>query len=615
MEAGISFGRKNRHGGRWWLAALLLFWGTAGVARAQENGAAPGGQSPSANPAKDTAAQSKAQSNTETKTELSTKETGTTFKLHVRLVQVPVVVRDSKGNLVPGLKREDFQVFDQGKLQAITTFGVDTPQTRRERTEAAAKAQQADAAGHVEPEKAALPERFVALVFDDIHLNLADAVVVRNSAKALIQSLAPTDRLAIYGTSEQVKQEFTGDKAVLEGVLPQIVPRPRMGKINETTHCPDVNHYMADLYENRDDQQVLQAVTNDTLQCRFGGDPHLIEQAMLLAKEALQEALIAGDTDNEFTYRALEDVIARLSGMPGERVLVLASPGFLLSSLFQEETGIIDRANHAKIVINTLDARGLYTPDLLGDIAAKNSADTLATGGLKASYRVQEQSQNEFVLENFADGTGGTFFRSSNDLAGGMKRAGEAPEILYVLGFSPQNQRMDGKFHVIKVALTKKEKYRIQARRGYYAPKKFDDPQQQARQEIAEAVFSQEEIHELPLELQTQYFKSSDNRGHLQVVSRIDITGVHFRKEEGRNANDLTVATVMFDENGNYVAGVEKVVEMRLLDGTYEKMSKTPLVVTSSFEVKVGRYLIRQVIRESEGSQMAARNQAVFIPF
>jgi hypothetical protein len=50
------------------------------------------------------------------------------------------------------------------------------------------------------------------------------------------------------------------------------------------------------------------------------------------------------------------------------------------------------------------------------------------------------------------------------------------PEISYVLGFSPQNEKMNGHFHTIKVTLTGKQKYELQARRGYYAPKQIDDP-------------------------------------------------------------------------------------------------------------------------------------------
>jgi hypothetical protein len=299
---------------------------------------------------------------------------------------------------------------------------------------------------------------------------------------------------------------------------------------------------------------------------------------------------------------------------------MLASPGFLLSTQFLDEMGIIDRANQASIVINTVDARGLYTPDIGGDISSPRT-DTYKTAGFKAMYRTQEQIQNEYVMMDFASGTGGTFFHNSNDLETGLKRAGAAPEVSYMLGFSPQNQKMDGKYHTIKVSIVKqdkdkeKSKYDIQARRGYYAPRKLDDPEAQAKQEVAEAIFSQDEIHELPLDLQTQYFKTEDAGAHLSVISRIDVKGIHFRKAEGRDFDSLTVATVIFDENGNYVIGGEKVLEMRLLGPTYERLSRTGLMMKSSFDLKPGKYLVRQVVRDSEGAQMAARSGAVVIPY
>jgi VWFA-related protein len=616
MTLGLAYEELCSHPIRWLAVLVMLFTWTAG-ARAQETSGAP----TAAKTAPDTPATPTAK--TEAKTEVSTKDTGTTFKLRVNLVQVRVVVRDRKGKLVEGLKREDFQLYDQGKLQTVTTFGVETPKSRQERAEAAAKTQQdAGEGAGAGAEKVALPQRFVALVFDDIHLNMEDAVFVRKSAKALIDSLTPTDRMGMFGTSEQFKRDYTSDKGELDQALLEVVPRPKMGKINQATNCPDINHYMADQWVNKNDQTVLGVVAQELLYCQYNGDPRELSAATASAQMDLQLALTAGDTDNEYTYRALEDVMRRLAAMPGERVLVLASPGFLLTTQFLDEMEIIDRATRAGIVINTVDARGLYTPDVGGDIASPQTT-TVLTAGYKTMYRTQEQVQNEYVMMDFANGTGGTFFHNSNDLEGGLKRAGAAPEVLYILGFSPQNQKMDGRYHTIKGSMAKidkdldkeRGKYEIQARRGYYAPKKVNDPQEAAKQEIAEAVFSQDEIHELPLDLQTQYFKTGDAGAHLSVVSRIDLKGIHFRKADGRNFDDLTVATVIFDENGNYITGGEKILEMRLLDTTYERMSRSGLTMKSSFDVKPGKYLVRQVIRDSEGAQMAARNGSVVIPY
>jgi VWFA-related protein len=545
------------------------------------------------------------------KTEVSMQDTGTTFKLRVNLVQVRVVVRDVKGTPVGNLRREDFQLFDQGKPQAITNFSLETPETRRERAEAAAKTQ-AQENDTPPDERVSLPERFVALVFDDIHMRMDDAVVVRVTAGRFIKQMTPSDRLAIFSTSGEVNQDFTSDRAVLERTLLKIIPHPLMG--GGVTQCPDVSHYMGDQIENKHDTQALAVIAEEIVQCQYGGDETKLPVAMQMAEPAAMIALTAGDNENTYTYRHLEEALRTLASKPGERVLLLVSPGFLLTTETLEEMNIIDRANRANIVINTVDARGLYTPDLMGDISQPN-ADSIKTAGFKASYRVSAQFEQQFVLTDFANGTGGTFFHNSNDLDTGMKIAGAAPEVSYMLGFSPQNQKMDGRYHTIKVSLTNKQKFTVQARRGYYAPKKVDDPTEQAKAEIQEAIFSQDEIHDLPLDLQTQYFKSGAEGVHLSIVSRLEVKGMHFRKADGRNLDQLTLATAIFDENGNFVTGGEKVLEMRLLDTTYDRLSRTGLTVKSSFDVKPGKYLVRQVVRDSEGAQMAARNGAVAIPY
>jgi hypothetical protein len=172
----------------------------------------------------------------------------------------------------------------------------------------------------------------------------------------------------------------------------------------------------------------------------------------------------------------------------------------------------------------------------------------------------------------------------------------------------------DGSFHTLRVTLTHKANYKLQARHGYFAPRHITDPVESAKQEIEEALFSQDEIRDLPVELQTQFFKTDVTQAKLAVLTRVDIKNVHFRKADGRNRDDLTVATAIFDENGNYVTGGEKIVEMKLFDHTYERLSKSGLMLKSSFDVKPGTYLVRQVVRDAEGAQLAAHNGAVVIP-
>jgi hypothetical protein len=191
---------------------------------------------------------------------------------------------------------------------------------------------------------------------------------------------------------------------------------------------------------------------------------------------------------------------------------------------------------------------------------------------------------------------------------------GALPEVYYVLAFSPQNMKFNGNFHRIKVKLASNAKLTIQARQGYYAPKKPTDPTAQEREEIAQAIFSQAEVRELPVSIQTQFFKLSDTQARLAVLTHLDLGVLQFRKENGRNLNTLTVVTVLFDRNGKYLDGKEKKVEFRLLDTTYEKLLARGITSKTSFDVIPGRYVIRLVVRDSEGAQLSALNRQVEIP-
>jgi len=550
----------------------------------------------------------------EAKRELDIQDSGTTFRLRVNLVQVHVTVRDASGKPVENLRKEDFLLYDQGKLQTISTFAIETRQSRQAKAEAAAKTQVEDSdSGKPATTSSVIPDRFVAVVFDDTHFDMSDITNLRVQVGKFLDTIAPTDRIAIFSTSGELTHGYTSDKELLRKTLLGLVPRARF--LTSTVACPDVSFYEGNQIINYSNTQIYNADVYDTLQCAFNGDNAQIAAARNMVQSAAQQALLQGETEGQYAFSFMQDVIRSLASRPGERVLLLASPGFLLTTAQHIDLStVVDLANRNSVVINTLDGRGLYTPDLLGDISKPTYNNNALTAGVRASSRTASQEEQAFVLGDLAYGTGGTFFHNSNDLAGGLQLLGAAPEVSYVLGFSPVSPKMDGQFHSLKVTLSDKRKYTIQARRGYLAPKKWKDANEQAKQEIQDAVLSRDEILDFPLQIQTQYFKGDDSSIHLSVVSRLQIQGVHFRKAEGRNFDNLTLATVIFDDNGNFVMGQEKLVTMKLLDTTYEKLSHSGIVVKSTFDVKPGKYMIRQVVRDSEGSQMAARNGAVDIP-
>jgi len=154
--------------------------------------------------------------------------------------------------------------------------------------------------------------------------------------------------------------------------------------------CPIFRIIQADLIQNKQDSQALGVAAEECLQCAFNGDETKIAMARSLASAAASRTVSNGDASSDYTYRHMEDVSRRLSAMPGQRKLVFISPGFILSTLMLERVDIIDRSNRAGIVIDTLDARGLYTPDL-GDIASP-SVDTYKTAATKPAIAFKRNS-------------------------------------------------------------------------------------------------------------------------------------------------------------------------------------------------------------------------------
>jgi hypothetical protein len=322
-----------------------------------------------------------------------------------------------------------------------------------------------------------------------------------------------------------------------------------------------------------------------------------------------------GATQTEYAFRRLEEVISRMAAMPGQRSIVLISPGFIYPNRERDFSDIVDHAIRGSVFINTLDARGLYVPDLGGDISDDTRDANPSTAGFRARWRLAGQSRQADTLLYLASDTGGYAFHNNNDLGEGFRQVASAPQAYYYLAFVPQNFKYDGRYHSLKIRLRTNGKYTIQTRRGYYAPRHGETPEDVAKRDIEDAIFSQEEQHGLPVALQTQFFKTDAADAKLAVLAHVDLAHLRFEKSAGRNQNDLTVVAALFDRDGNFITGTQRILEMKLRDETLEKLVRTGVTVRTNFDVKPGDYVVRLVVRDSNAALLSAENGVVEIPY
>lgn len=273
-----------------------------------------------------------------------------------------------------------------------------------------------------------------------------------------------TTMAAIVSLSGSVNSGITRDLTKLDAAISGIAPNAIFR--SSGTNCPELDFYEADLIVDKDDPSALADATQRLELCQPNTPPNL---ATRLAASAARQKWSAGQQRIRVTYANIGQYVQRMARLPGQRILLLVSPGFL--PLGQEggleESHAIDLASGAGVIISALDARGVYTR---GAIVGANVGMATAEQE-QASYARTSAMIAGTAMGALADGTGGDFFQNDNDLAAGLRLLAAAPETVYLLELPLDGVKRNGVYHSLKVKVDR-DGVGVEARRGYFAPNK-----------------------------------------------------------------------------------------------------------------------------------------------
>lgn len=507
------------------------------------------------------------------------------LRAETNLVETGLTVRDSHGRPVAGLHVSDFEVLDNKVPQQITAFtelrsGVPGPAS-------ATSAGRPSAATPTQSE----PPRFVTFFFDDYHVPNGSMLFVKQGARAFIaKGMRPSDHLAIVTASGQGDLEFTTDAKRFAESLGHISSHIRFVVPAPCGVSPTDSY----IFLHNLDGQIVERAIAAAMNCAACGPGDTPAQCRAVAYGIAQSAassvweqILAQSLD---TMRALDFAVRRLSQVNGSRVLVLTSAGFLLRPGKPPELqSFIDAALRSNIVVDAIGAEGLAA----------------LMEGPKDFLR---RSLYSAPLENIANGTGGRYFRDSNDLGGEMDLAAH-PEVSYLLAFNPGSP--DGRFHTLKIRFKTKQDGDLQFRPGYFSP----DPakEKSARSRMDGTVFSKQTLREIPVGVSLEAGQPKEGSIPVSVRFVVDMKALQFTAFHDRHMQQLAFVAALLDPNGGFVSGEESIMDLALTDEKLASVQKTGLTAIATLKAQPGLFQIRAIVREGMKGSLAAQSAAVEI--
>jgi VWFA-related protein len=508
-----------------------------------------------------------------------------TFSIPVNVVLVVATVTDKAGNPVADLTAKDFRVYDDGKPQSIQTFAMEFsgPEGLEDSQPRTPTPKQPD-----KKQDGSRP-RLTSIVIDDLtmYTPLHFAEIVKAVKEFIRDDTSPTDQIAILSGSRTVQFPFSNNKQLLLEKADSV-----LGKLS-----PDWNYRYG--FADRE----AWGIANYEPQYMNVGPWELIT-----AKRQNGEA--------EFrTYRLMYTIrqhVRALSHFDGAKRVVLFSDGFIAQrgtpAAYQLQE-LINLALRSGISLNTISTRG--TPTHVDGI----SVDTEGFVDKLVKYEedLADKLDQEGVLALMASETGGRFFSAANNMYKGLKNVANHESYLYIMSYSMPPHAADGSYHKINIEVTRPG-LQVSHRKGYYAAKEELTFESRRKEDVMAALSGPGNMQEIPMTLSYNYSQEDDSNYAVSFIANVDIHGLRFLEEDQRRKNQLSLVLVAFDENDQYISGLEKAIDFRLLETNYASLRQRGLRSRVELKLPMGRYKIKAVVREDNQGKLGSITKSVEIP-
>jgi VWFA-related protein len=511
-------------------------------------------------------------------------------RITTNLVQVDAVVTKD-GRPVTGLTADDFEIYEDGHKQVITSFAyVSNVGARPATTPEKPRETKTGSFTPPPPLTRDVPRRTIALVVDDLGLSAESMSDVRRSVRKFVaEQMQPNDLVAILRTGTQVGalQQFTNDKRLLNRAVDQL----------RWNLCSRVGI------------NVLRPVGLPN----YSGCLHSYGS----------------------TLSQLRSIVEAMGRLPGRKSLILMSDSVPIQNQelepyeyegVPESAGddwvyrrglakIAEKAIRSSVVIYSVDTQGLQ---VTGPTAADQFSGNI--NQMTAQMRNVLATRSRLLQDRRAGGdmiarqTGGFQIRNSNDFH--FDRIMEDQSGYYLLGYRPTGETFNKHFHHIKAKI-KKSGMTVRTRFGFYGVSEEDVKLQlpSPAQMTNLALMSPFGAQNLEFEL-ASFFTNDPKQGSLvRSFIYLDANDLTFKPVNDRHETSLEIHGVIFGDNGVPVEKVTHGVTLSLKEAEYERAIREGLRLRFDMPARrPGAYQVRIAIREGYAYKIGSAGQVVAVP-
>jgi VWFA-related protein len=576
------------------------------------------------------------------------------FTVTSTLVQVDAVVTDSKGRHITDLTPEDFQLFEDGKLQHLTHFSyvqvAPEPNASPAFLAARAKPSPKSVAVLPPPPLAQLRRedvrRTIVMMVDDLGLSAESMAFVRKSLRKFVnEQMQPGDLVAICrtGAGSGSLQQFSGDRQVLLSVIDGLHWNPN-GRVGVTYFDP-YGKYSA----------LAETIGGSGL-----GTPNGAYGSLDVSYDVARNANATVGTLGAVNY-----IIGALRELPGRKSIVLFSDGLQLfeAGFYPEMHGpgtqlvspvsdaydeaeralrhLIDRANRSGTVIYTMQTAGLQTmqvdaqdkphlepvhPTGLGqEVFGSQFAEGVLNGMTHAgAFGGRDELNNiqQASLAYLADRTGGLAYDNGNDLNWGLDQVLADQAGYYLLGYHPPESTLNGKnsasdFHHIQLKVTRAGLH-VRSRSGFFgetddqALPKYSTPVEQ----LHAAMLSPFQSSGVGVRLTALYAEVPRQGPVVRNLLRINAANLSWWPDtHGSQWAQLHLVVVATGAGDQQLAAVDRVFDLKVGPGKMAEALLDGALYTLDVPVpKRGAYQIRVAVRDETTAKIGSATQFIEIP-